>query len=69
MKKDVKLLSDLERNIIKHMADGHSYDTISENLKIPASEVTRYIQKMLHKQGFVSPYQLIHWAYQEAIVC
>ena len=68
MNKSVKLLSDRERKIIKYLADGYSQETISATLRIPEPEVNRYIHKMLRKQGFVNPYQLIHWAYREAIV-
>ncbi|HEY4650160.1 MAG TPA: helix-turn-helix transcriptional regulator [Pontibacter sp.] len=68
MDRHVRLLSERERKIIELLAEGHSDDSISRKLKVPEARVKHYVRNMLHKQGFVSPYQLINWAYREAII-
>lgn len=68
MDKHVQLLTDKERQILLMLAEGYSDDAISNQMHIPEQSVKKHIQDMLLKQGFVSQYQLISWAYREAII-
>jgi DNA-binding CsgD family transcriptional regulator len=68
MHKNAPLLSSRERKIIALLAEGHTPAKIGSLLKISAPDVQQLIQQILHKQGFENSYQLISWAYREAIL-
>ena len=68
MYKNAPLLSARERRIIELLAEGQSHARIASQLRLTTPEVQLRVQKMLHKQGFESPFQLISWAYREAIL-
>ena len=68
MDRNVYILSDCEQQILNLLAEGHSESAISSQLLITEEAVRRYIRNMLLTQGFVSTYQLINWAYKEAII-
>ncbi|NDK55806.1 response regulator transcription factor [Pontibacter fetidus] len=68
MERNVQLLSPREQQILYLLADGHPETDISRQLLITEEAVKADIRNMLLKQGFVSTYQLINWAYREAII-
>lgn len=68
MERNVQILSDREQQILFLLADGHPETAISNRLLITEEAVKENIRNMLLKQGFVSTYQLINWAYKEAII-
>ncbi|MBC5774745.1 response regulator transcription factor [Pontibacter sp. KCTC 32443] len=68
MYKNTPILSTRERRIIELMAEGCTAETIGNQMNLSTSEVQQRIQKMLQKQGFESTYQLISWAFREAII-
>ncbi|MEJ8755639.1 LuxR C-terminal-related transcriptional regulator [Pontibacter sp. H259] len=68
MERQVALLSIRERKILELLAQGYSDAVISSMISVPESTVRKNIHNMLLKQGFVSHFQLINWAYREAII-
>jgi DNA-binding NarL/FixJ family response regulator len=68
MERNVYILNDCEQQILHLLADGHPETSISNQLLITEESVKENIRNMLLKQGFVSTYQLINWAYKEAII-
>jgi DNA-binding CsgD family transcriptional regulator len=68
MERNVQILSDREQQILYLLADGQPEISISNHLLITEEAVKEDIRNMLLKQGFVSTYQLINWAYREAII-
>ncbi|WP_162426826.1 response regulator transcription factor [Pontibacter pudoricolor] len=68
MERHVQILSDRERKVLALLADGYSEAKISSKMHISEQTVRKHIRNMLVKQGFVSPYQLINWAYKEAVI-
>ena len=68
MERNVQILSDREQQILFLLADGYPETAISNRLLITEEAVKENIRNMLLKQGFVSTYQLINWAYKEAII-
>lgn len=68
MKRHLQLLSNRERRIIELLANGNSEADIALELGLPNAIIHRYVENMLQKQGFVNSYQLICWAYREAIL-
>lgn len=68
MERNVQILSDREQQILYLLADGYPETSISKQLLITEEAVKEDIRNMLLKQGFVSTYQLINWAYREAVI-
>lgn len=68
MKRHIRLLTDRERRIIELLANGKSEADIGQELGLPNAIINRYVENMLQKNGFVNSYQLICWAYREAIL-
>nr|MBJ6118334.1 helix-turn-helix transcriptional regulator [Pontibacter sp. BT310]MBR0570761.1 helix-turn-helix transcriptional regulator [Microvirga sp. STS03]MBW3365187.1 helix-turn-helix transcriptional regulator [Pontibacter populi] len=68
MERHVQILSDRERQVLAMLADGYTEARISSELHITEQTVRKHIRNMLFKQGFVSSYQLINWAYKEAVI-
>lgn len=68
MRAERKLLSECDRKIIALIAEGYNYATISQQLGIKEMKVKKHIQLMMQEQGFTTPFQLITWAYHDAII-
>ncbi len=68
MNRNVQILSDYELNVIRLLAEGYSQKTISKQMKTSEEEVNQLLSDILRKQGFASSFELIHWAYEEAII-
>jgi DNA-binding NarL/FixJ family response regulator len=68
MRSNTKLLSECDCKIISLLAEGHNYASISNNLGISEITVEDQIRLMMNEMGFTSPFQLITWAYQDAII-
>ncbi len=68
MRAEQKLLSECDRKIIALIADGYTYSSISQQLGIKEFKVKIHIQIMLQEHGFATPFQLITWAYHDAII-
>ena len=68
MKRERRILKERDREIIALIADGHNYTSISQKLGIKEDTLKKYIRTMMQEQGFTSPFQLITWAYQDAII-
>lgn len=54
--------------IIALIAEGYNYANISQQLGIKEIKVKKHIQMMMQEQGFTTPFQLITWAYHDAII-
>lgn len=68
MKSEKKLIGECDRKIIALIADGYDYTGISQQLGIKEVKVKKHIQMMMQDHGFTTPFQLITWAYQDAIL-
>lgn len=68
MKASTKLFSERDRKMISLLAEGHSYASISHNLGISEVIVEKHIRLMMKEMGFTTPFQLITWAYKDAII-
>ncbi|MER2996776.1 response regulator transcription factor [Pontibacter populi] len=68
MDRHVQILSEREQKVLALLADGYTEARISSEMQISEQAVRKHIRNMLVKQGFVSPYQLINWAYKEAVI-
>ena len=68
MRASAKLLNERDLQIIFQMAEGQSYSSISNNLGLKEITVKKMIRVMMQERGFTSPYQLITWAYQDALI-
>jgi DNA-binding NarL/FixJ family response regulator len=68
MRAERKLLSERDRKIISLLAEGYNDASISEFMGMSEAKVCRHIRTMMQMQNFTYPYQLITWAYQDAII-
>ena len=68
MTTNAKLLSERDRKIISLIAEGYSYSNISQVLSLKEATVKKHVQLIMRERGFTTPFQLITWAYQEAII-
>lgn len=68
IKNERRLLSERDRTIIALIAEGYSFAGISESLGIKETTVRKQVRMMMQEHGFTTPFQLITWAYQDAII-